>query len=127
MHRIFIACAALIGLAGCQDPNSIDAQTHCLVPSMCLDIPANHGSGPGFYGTLAAFSAAAGQQSYQPTYVQSYQPTALPQSHYPAYQPYVFHPVQPYQPPPNQPSVGAQVQRFIPSPPPPPVVLIPVQ
>jgi hypothetical protein len=41
-------------LAGCMDPNSVDAQTHCLIPSMCLDIPANRGSGPGFSGTAAA-------------------------------------------------------------------------
>lgn len=37
-------------LGGCMTPNDPDARTHCLVPSMCLDIPANRGNGPGFYG-----------------------------------------------------------------------------
>jgi hypothetical protein len=56
MKRLLIAGAMALPalLTGCMDPNSVDAQTHCLIPSMCLDIPGNHGNGPGFWGTVAA-------------------------------------------------------------------------
>lgn len=44
------ALLALGLLGGCMNANDPDARTHCLIPSMCLDIAANRGSGPGFYG-----------------------------------------------------------------------------
>jgi hypothetical protein len=56
--RPALLLASLLALAGCMSPNDPDARTHCLIPSMCLDIAANHGNGPGFRGTAAAISAA---------------------------------------------------------------------
>lgn len=41
-------------LGGCMNQNDPDARTHCLIPSMCLDIAANRGTGPGFYGFWGA-------------------------------------------------------------------------
>jgi hypothetical protein len=57
MCRLLLIGAAALTLAGCMNPNDPDTQTHCLVSSMCLDIPANRGDGPGFWGTAAALSA----------------------------------------------------------------------
>jgi hypothetical protein len=63
-NELRVAAIVALGLlSGCMSPNDPDAQTHCLVPSMCLDIPANRGNGPGFWGTVAAMSAAT---SYAP-------------------------------------------------------------
>jgi len=62
---VFLASLLAI-LAGCMNPNDPDAQTHCLVPSMCLDIPANRGNGPGFWGTTAAMSAAISRPAPYP-------------------------------------------------------------
>jgi hypothetical protein len=50
--------ASMLALSGCMNPHDPDAQTHCLIPSMCLDIAANHGNGPGYWGTAAAIQAA---------------------------------------------------------------------
>ena len=46
------------------NPNDPDTQTHCLVPSMCLDIAGNRGNGPGFWGTAAAMSVLSAPTSY---------------------------------------------------------------
>jgi hypothetical protein len=54
-------------------------------------------------------------------------PAAAPQPQYvnPVYQPYMPRPLQPYQPIPTSPSLTQQAQRFVPSPPPGPMVVIP--
>ena len=46
-----VLLGACVLLSGCMNPNDPDAQTHCLIPSMCLDIAGNRGNGPGFWGT----------------------------------------------------------------------------
>jgi hypothetical protein len=78
MKRLVMVSMALLPLTGCMDPNSVDAQTHCLVPSMCLDLPGNHGNGPGFWGAVAAMPRYIPQQPV--VVVQPMQPTQLPGS-----------------------------------------------
>ena len=46
-----------IALTGCMSPSDPDARTHCLIPAMCLDIAANRGNGPGFWGSDPALTA----------------------------------------------------------------------
>jgi hypothetical protein len=47
--RLGAVILALGLLGGCMNPDDPDAKTHCLIPSMCLDIAANRGNGPGFF------------------------------------------------------------------------------
>jgi hypothetical protein len=54
MKRFLGASLALALLSGCMSANDPDAQTHCLIASMCLDIAGNRGSGPGFSGAMAS-------------------------------------------------------------------------
>lgn len=51
--------ALTAALGGCMNPNDPDAYTHCLIRYTCLDIPANRGNGPGFWGVYNSGALAA--------------------------------------------------------------------
>lgn len=55
---------SVVALTGCMNPHDPDAYTHCLIPSMCLDIAANRGNGPGFWGAYAGAVSSLNTQMY---------------------------------------------------------------